>query len=269
MNIITFSENLQKRMQEIDKSQEGDIVIRTGMKLTVAQGLIIELKQFTSSYIFTEIPEEITFFKEAKPVLLSQYFYLKKIFAIEIFDSFSDRKSRTKNYHRVLENMQRFVRKNLSFYQYCLSGSTSLDINYFTRNIQSPIDIAMDVRFSTGYDIILSKILAYEMVKTHITELLKKCNNDVPHSESQALAWTGSKTDLVELIYALHAVGSFNNATVEVRKIVEVFEILFNVNLGNYYRCFLGIRIRKTGQTAFLDQLKQRLVQRMNELEDR
>ena len=101
-----------------------------------------------------------------------------------------------------------------------------------------------------------------------MNELVKKYD-DAPRLETQTLTWTGAKTDLVELIYALHAVGAFNNATPDLRKIVEAFELIFNVNLGNYSRTFLSIRIRKTGQTAFLDQLQQRLMQRINEMEER
>lgn len=269
MNIITFSENLQKRMQEIDELISDDIQFRTGRKLSIVRNLILELKQFSRNYAFTDIEEEIKFFKETKPVLVSQYFFLKKIFDLQIFDSFRDKKNRKGNYKRVLENMQRFAWKNKDFYQYCLSGSTSLDREYFTRGIHNPIGIEVAPYFSTGYDIKLSKILANELVKKHITELLKKSVNEVPHQKIHTLSWTAPKTDLVELIYALHVVGAFNNATPEVRKIVEVFEMVFNVNLGNYYRTFLGIRIRKTGQTAFLDQLKQRLVQRINEIDDR
>lgn len=270
MNIITFSENLQKRLQGIDDLSDEDILIRTGKKLTFAQDLINELKQFTRKYTFTDTQEEIRFFKETKPVLLSQYFFLKKIFELQLFDSYTDSKSRKANYKRVLEHMQRFALKNKDFYQYCLSGSTFFDGDYFTRNIHNDVGIQVDDLFSTGYDTRLSKILAYELAKKYVIELLKKEDDDAaPQLEIQTLMWTGAKTDLVELIYALQAVGVFNNATPQVRNIVEVFENMFNVNLGNYYRTFLGIRIRKTGQTAFLDKIKLGLIQRINEIEDR
>lgn len=269
MNILTFSDGLQKRLQEINDAPEDDVLIRTGKKLTAVRNLILELKQFTCNYVFNDVQEEIAFYKETKPVLLSQYFYHKKIFDLQVFDSFKDKKSRTKNYYRVLESMLSFAQKNQNFYQYCLSGSTSFDKHYFTRNFHTSANIETDDRFSTGYDTMLSKMLAYELVKKHIMELLKKNDDDSPHSQIQTLTWTGAKTDLVELIYALHAVGAFNNATMEVRNIVEAFEAIFNIDLGNYYRTFLSIRIRKTGQTAFLEHLKQRLIQRINEIEDR
>ena len=79
-NIISFSEDLQMRMQRIDELSDEDILIRTGKQLTNAQNLILELKQFTSHYVFNDVHEEIRFFKETKPVLLRPIFLSQKNF---------------------------------------------------------------------------------------------------------------------------------------------------------------------------------------------
>jgi hypothetical protein len=40
------------------------------------------------------------------------------------------------------------------------------------------------------------------------------------------------------------------------------------VELGNYYNSFQEMRLRKKSRTTFLDQLTEKLVQRMNEADE-
>jgi hypothetical protein len=47
------------------------------------------------------------------------------------------------------------------------------------------------------------------------------------------LTWTGNKTDLIELIYALDMEGSFNDGKVPLTQIAAYFERVFNIDLGN------------------------------------
>jgi len=82
---------------------------------------------------------------------------------------------------------------------------------------------------------------------------------------NSSLTWTAKKAYLVELIYALHAL--MRSIMVKQNQaIANLFESLFNVSLGNFYRHFSEIGIRKSGQTNFIDQLKERLEQKMDEL---
>lgn len=83
---------------------------------------------------------------------------------------------------------------------------------------------------------------------------------DAPKSK---LYWTESKTALIELVYALHAQGAVDNGKADIKDIAAVFEHLFGVELGDYYRTFLEIRVRKTGRTKFIDSLRNSLIKRM------
>lgn len=80
--------------------------------------------------------------------------------------------------------------------------------------------------------------------------------------------WTGSKVALVELLYALHTEGVFNNGTSDLKDIAEYFENIFNIDLGQYHRAFLEIRMRKSDQTKFLNSLKETLIKRMEKTDD-
>jgi len=72
----------------------------------------------------------------------------------------------------------------------------------------------------------------------------------------------------VELIYALHSNRSINNGKIDIKELIELFEKLFNINLEEYSRTFIDIRMRKTGRTKFLDNLKQSLLKKMEDADD-
>ena len=77
------------------------------------------------------------------------------------------------------------------------------------------------------------------------------------------LRWSDSKVALVELIYALNAAGSINNGKSELKQIVQLFEKMFAIELGNYARVFAEIRTRKSGTSNFINHLKDR-IERLN-----
>ena len=83
------------------------------------------------------------------------------------------------------------------------------------------------------------------------------------------LNWTGSKTALTELIYALHSQGIFNSGNADIKPIVKVFESTFNIYLGDFYHTFLELKSRKINRTKFLDSLKETLIRKMDEQDGR
>jgi hypothetical protein len=260
MDIITFSEGLQKRMKDIEATGTDDLMAM-GKALTTTREILTELKRFTVTYKFFDEQQEIQFFKEVKPVLLSQYYYYRKKFEVLLFDSFRDRKSRIDNYYKVLQKLQHFAYKNQSFYEYCISGATYLDSQYFTRKGSQYLPVEKDEKFSTRYDVKLARILAHEMIKDYILTSIRKSENSKVDATYNPLQWTTQKVALVELIYALHAAGVFNYGKTDIKQIVDCFEDFFSIDLGNYARVFSEIRIRKSGQTNFIDLMKDRLLE--------
>ena len=82
------------------------------------------------------------------------------------------------------------------------------------------------------------------------------------------LFWTGSKTDLIELVYALHSSGIINSGTADIKEIASVCELIFNIDLGNYYHTIIEIRSRKSNVTKFIDKLKESLIKRFDESDE-
>ena len=81
------------------------------------------------------------------------------------------------------------------------------------------------------------------------------------------LHWTGSKTDLVELIYALKTSGVINNGDYQIKELIGVFSDIFNIELGNFYKTFSEIRNRANNQTKFINKLALNLVKKI-EIDD-
>ncbi|MDQ6762627.1 MAG: RteC domain-containing protein, partial [Bacteroidota bacterium] len=128
-----------------------------------------------------------------------------------------------------------------------------------------------DMNFTTIYDHKISKIIAFELLSEFITTALAKLEIQLDlesgfNSNTQKdISWTSSKVALVELLYALQSAGACNNGNIDLKRLANHLQIVFNVDLGNYYRVFQEMRIRKINRTTFLDQLKERLIQRMDE----
>ncbi|WP_262914709.1 RteC domain-containing protein [Gelidibacter sp. F63206] len=85
---------------------------------------------------------------------------------------------------------------------------------------------------------------------------------------SSKLFWTGNKTELIELIYALHSSGAINSGTADIKELASVFEQMFNIELSNYYHTFIEIRARKSSKTKFMDKLTDSLNRRFEDSDE-
>ncbi|WP_449301325.1 RteC domain-containing protein [Parapedobacter soli] len=178
-------------------------------------------------------------------------------------------------FNKELSKLKRFFDNNMAFYSYYRTESTYLDHTYFVRgkhNVQLGLDtfyFEIDHSFSTSHDYKVAKIIANDLIEDYLeTQLSKTATDDKPNALPK-LNWTGSKTALTELIYALHSQGIFNNGNADIKPIVKVFESTFNVDLGDFYHTFMELKSRKINRTKFLDTLKESLIKKMDEQDGR
>ena len=172
--------------------------------------------------------------------------------------------------------------KNISsdknFYNYYQAGKTDSDHLYFMRkhyDILSDVhchSLDRDTSFSTLHDSSVAEILANKQLthylSTEIDALSEKLHLKFTSIiESKLLQWTESKVSLVEFIYALYAGKCFNNGNTNLKEIAVCCETLFDIEIGDFYRIFLEIRNRKKSRTQFLDKLKEKITQMMDELD--
>lgn len=241
---------------------------------------ISKLKAFVLDSEFKNREEEINFFKHLKPKFYSKLIYHQKVISIQSHLPFAPLKGIKNYYLDELRKINDYISSNQEFVTYYRSQATSFDEIYFVRKepgswlLMSSEDFDLDLNFSTIYDHKISKIMAFELISEFIKSMLAKLDidHDLSADEKSQIAanvnWTGSKVALIELLYALQSAGYCNNGNIDLKHLASHLENLFNIDLGNYYRVFQEMRIRKISRTTFLDHLKERLVQRMDESDE-
>lgn len=256
-----------------------DPILRSESAINIIINSLEKLKVIFEKEKYKSQETEIDFFKNIKPKFTSKLIYYNAIYKIETKKPHGGERILKKYLNNELDKLKRYFDNNLDFYRYYRTGSNYLDIKYFTRgkfDIKLTLDsfyFEVDHSFSTSNDFKVAKIMAHDLIQVYLEDKLLMMENREPREKSQVNPkvkqnWTGSKVALIELLYALHTEGVFNNGTSDLKDIAEYFENIFNIDLGQYHRAFLEIRMRKSEQTKFLNSLKEKLVKRMENTDD-
>ncbi|MDP4201155.1 MAG: RteC domain-containing protein [Bacteroidota bacterium] len=271
--IQNFTESLHKQLQLIEL-EESNIIDKASASIALLENQFAELKSLVVEHSFKDKDSEIHFFKKIKPHLSCKLIYYKRIYNIEMSRPAGSNIAIKSYLEKELNRIHHYFEKHIEFYKYYRGGHTHFDHHYFLRkkpDIQLVLDsfyFERDLRFSTCCDFIVAKILANDMLTVYINnelERLEKASED-PNGlifPKVKETWTGSKTDLVELIYALCEMGCFNFGKMSLKRLTDYFENVFNVDLGDVYHTYLSIRGRNN-RTQFLDELKSKLIAKMN-----
>jgi hypothetical protein len=238
-----------------------------------------KLKTFFIKYKQLNKKEEIEFFRDIKPKFVSKLIYYNEIYSIETNKPFGSRKTMDKYYKAELNKLKVFFQQNLEFYRYYRTANNCLDNKYFIREkydlklMMDSVYFQIDHRFATSHDYKVAHILANDEIKIFLEEQIEKLDRKTikiqsPSPLPKGPKWTGSKVDLIELIYALHTEGVFNSGASGLKEVTSFFESAFNIDLGQFNRVFLEIRNRKTERTKFLNTLKNKLMIRMDEADE-
>lgn len=268
--IINHLENDLKKLvlknsNSIDTSEKCTILI---------QNYLNQLRNIVISEEFASDQDEITFFKEVKPTIVSKFIYYAKQFQIESKRPKGVIKVQKEYFEEEIRKMQLYFTKNHVFYQYFRGEETYFDNQYFLRtnkSIRIQFDCSgsfIDDQFSTSLDSTFAKFLGYESLikycQDEIEILLLKTNLEPGSTIIKSnLKWTESKIALVEIIYALDSLKVFNKGDADIKQIAATFQTVFNIDLGDYYRTFSEIKDRRKNNTKFLDRLKNALLRRI------
>lgn len=269
MSIEQFAAALFVSLEEELEGNEGRSAEAARANYFTVLKAVTALRDFFLQYKFTGTNEEVHFFKNTKSKFLSALIYYRRLFVITAHVPFGLPSDVRGYYETELSNVQKYLMQHQAFFTYCKSGSTLLDQLYFSRQIPD-LWLALNTgemetrEFATPYDHVLATLLASERVAVFLVEEIKMQTQNASEVPAAAISWTASKAGLIELVYALQTSGVCNNGTLEVKELARHIEQCFNVKLGNFYRTFQEIRIRKISRTTFLDQLREKLVQRMD-----
>lgn len=259
-------EIFKKRLGDIQQSNT-DIIKLSHEAIMLCRNEISNLRSIVKSKGFSSKGEEIQFFKKIKQIPLSYLIYYLEIYAFESQLSKTSIKSQRKFIDKTRNKTYEFLVNHLDFVNYIEQGQTHLDISYFTRNQSIQImmmhteDYFYDLNFNTSHDMLLAKVNGYKRFVDYIEDRINHYSNKSTNSK---LKWTSSKVALTELIYALYHSRVINNGKLEIKEIAVELQKLFNFELGDFYKIYSEIRLRKHSRTKFLDEMSYSLI---NEIE--
>lgn len=272
---------ISKFKEEIKLIEQGNLndfaVVEKGIKLS--RTCVQQLRLIIRKNDFNTIEDEIHFFKHQKPFVYSRIKFYSKLYHFLLERPAGSTKRQRNFIDAQIEKLQTSFNRNLDFIKYYREGDTTLDKHYFIRgndNLSLVSDTShfyTDAEFSTSHDNMIAKVMAYDLLVAHYQNELVELGHATPkkkkvnHCTDIQLEWTSSKTDLVELIYALQASGAIKDGRAGIKEMVSACQQMFNIDLGQYYKTYVEIRARKMDRTGFINTLKTKLEKRM-ELDD-
>ncbi|MGY5848622.1 RteC domain-containing protein [Salegentibacter sp. HM20] len=222
---------------------------------------------------FEDVAEEIEFFKHVKPVPMSYLIYFTEVKTCELSIPKVGNSHKIKFLQKEIKKLNKFFTANNSFVNYMEQCHNYLDQQFFLRQNRTDFTFILSVNyyqypeFSTSHDMLWAKTQAYYRYIHFVREKLEKLqpgsHSNYRERQPNLLVWSGSKTDLVELIYALHSSSYINHGTPDIHTISSAFEDFFNVKLENVYKTYSEIKARKASRTRLLDNLKVKFEARM------
>ena len=234
---------------------------------------LAELKEIVDKKDFNTVPEEIDFFKNVKPIPMSLLIYLTEVRSCELRMPKAGNTYKIQFLQKELRKINKFFHRNADFVHYMEEGYSYLDHQFFTRNHRNNFpftpmtDYYQFPEFSTSQDMLWAKVKAMYRFIHYIRQALKRLKVDdsdiFEEKKHKVLVWTGPKTALTELIYALFSNGAINHGAADINTITDSFEDFFNIKLENVYKTYSEIKARKSSKTKFLEELTLNLQQKI------
>lgn len=258
--IQNFHQDLSNKVLcQIEPLQKAD----SGIEL--ANATLSKLKELVEHEDFESPEEEIDFFKNIKVDPMSYLIYFSEMRSCESHKPKAGISFQTQYFKKEMRKINKFFYRNTDFVQYMEQGHTYLDHQLFTRNHRKNFPFTPTINyyqypdFSSSHDMLWAKIQAMYRLIHYIREALealKPGSIDLLQTQKHPiLLWSGSKTALIELIYALYAIGDLNHGTAEISTITHAFEDFFNIKLDNNYKTYSEIKARKSQRTKYLEAL--------------
>ena len=282
--MITFTTTLKQEVeQKIHQIESGEknILLRATAASDMLEGVFGQLKEFISIYTFVDEQEEIRFFKEIKPGIFCHLLYYRKVYNIEMNRPMGTEQEQIRYLDYELELLHRYNSRRLDFYRYYRSGATHLDREYFLRGNRKYTTQYLDCFyferdpvFSTVGDFRVARILANDMLRRYIRDELEKIRLNeyilcqTPEIRIDTPRWTETKTGLLEILHAWDALSCIDGGNISLSRLVAYFEQVLDIRMGNVSRALHDMRYRRN-PTEFLDRMKEALLEKMEELEEK
>lgn len=256
------------------KSSESNTIVRCQKIISFLEKKLKKLNKWVKNYSFECQKEEIYFFKELKPSLISKILFYQNVLKIESTLP-PGKKAKRKHYIRAINKLTEVAREDRDFYEYYRSRATYNDHKYFVRRPykdifrDDPMQLYFDSKISTSHEYQVAKLISSDMLVNYLERKIDEINQKTGAANFRDpvnYTWSGTKIDLVELIYALKHTGLINNGNIDVKELATHLGNVFNIELeDSIYRIYQDIKLRKTVRTKFLNKLADNLNNKLNE----
>lgn len=260
--------DLENVLTEVEFSYRTEQIAMHERSLIEIDEVVRKLKSRVVSYKFASLADEVYFFKELKPLFISQFIYHTRLLSIEAAKPNAGKIVLKEYYEYEILSIKSFYELNREFYEYYRRRAAYLDFKYFVRNqfdVKTKIESALydlDEKFRTSHDHLIAQILANDRIEKFLLNKIEDLDGstaDYLLNKKNSLSWTASKSALVELLYSLHLTQAFNGGNIEFSEIIKSLEKSMNIDLGNFYKTIAEIKNRKNDKTKFLHLLTENL----------
>lgn len=107
---------------------------------------------------------------------------------------------------------------------------------------------------------------AIKKIATELNKIIESLENDNNHKPP--VVWSGNASDLVELTYGIIETKRFNQGDIDVKVAVQYLCEVFSFEVKDCYDTYRAIRRRVDSRTLLLDEMKERLNERMDKADE-
>lgn len=266
VNYINYFNEFEKEY-ELLKNTSDDVLIISLEIIQYIEKKLKEIHKWLKKHVFLSVQEEIYFFKELKPKMVSKLLFYKELLKLEASLPPSKKKKR-KHYEELLTAIHQYVTTNKEFYEYYRSRTSFRDEDLFVRHCYKDIIrydcylINFDSKLSTSHDYNVATIIANDMFTSHLENKLEELNSNNPttyNPMNNKITWTGTKVDMAEMIYGLYYKNTLNDGKADIKEIAKALCFAFNIEIDDktLYRCLQDIKRRSPIKAVFLQNLSK------------
>jgi hypothetical protein len=268
-----FEQRYNNLLQALDRiaTKELSVLKHTEKAIEAVETALNELKQLNRQRAFTDVSEEIDYFKNTLPYFQSLLIYYASIFRIERCLPVGEEESRIKFIKKEQKKIHSFMEEYKDFVTYYSLGKSYQDTIYFTKQYDNEqrwqlLDIyayGVDEGTCTRCSLLLSTVLAYKKLQKYLQEAITPERSGVVGAAfvpDDDMTWQGSITSLGELIIGLYASRIFKNPKIPLAKVSRYVCRVFGIEQINIHKVKEELRLRKKGRTPFFDTTRLNLM---------
>ena len=258
------------------RSEERIPMHYTAHGLTLFRDALQQAVTSLEDYRFADKSEEIAFYKQIAWYFQARIHFFSRAYRLECGRPPGDKTVVEIYFQEALSEITGYARQQDFIFRYLRSGSDYLDDRIYSTlpgpsaTLLSFIAAPPETLLSGQVASVIAQLQAGELLQEYIIEALAELKTTpAGGSIGSRMIWTDSKTALIELAYALQSAGSLNQGKAELREIIEFLESAFHISLDHYPRLFQDILSRKMGYTNYLDRLRDKLLLRIDLIEEK